>query len=345
MVPLMRENNTDKLMLLPYQELEESVWRKDTCAGCRACISICPAGTLAYNQRINRPYQVLPCVECNACLDACPRLPSNLKSLDSSDVLGSYLDINNVRAKTGSKHFQNGGAATALLSAALEEELVDAALIMGMDRWAQTASPRVIYDAKDLEKCAGSKYTSNAILEHIMDLLKNVNHIALVGTPCTVQAVGLMRRSSNEFAVKLAHKVRFLLGLFCFDAFDGSLIQGVTEQMGIPSWRIDKMSAGDGKMTITLRDGSQKVIPLADIAVHVKPGCRACGDFTAKLSDISLGSIGSAPGMSVAVIRTPEGMGLFKIAEETGLIEAWPGVRTDVVEKVGKIKLRRNGYL
>jgi coenzyme F420 hydrogenase subunit beta len=104
------------------------------------------------------------------------------------------------------------------------------------------------------------------------------------------------------------------------------------------------MSAGEGKMTITLRDGSQKVIPLTDLADHVKPGCRACGDFTAKLSDISLGSIESAPGMSVAMIRTPEGMGLFKIAEEIGLIEVWPGVRTDAVERVGKIKLGRNGY-
>jgi coenzyme F420 hydrogenase subunit beta len=130
---------------------------------------------------------------------------------------------------------------------------------MGMDRWAQNAYHRVIYDAKDLGKCAGSKYTRNAILEHIMDLLKNVNHIALVGTPCVVQAVGLMRRSSNEFAVKLAHKVRFILGLFCFEAFDDSLIQGVTGRLEIPSWRVDKMSAGEGKMTITLRDGSQKV--------------------------------------------------------------------------------------
>ena len=228
-------------------------------------------------------------MECNACLDACPRLPTNIKNLASSDILGPYLDIKNVRAKSGSKRFQNGGAATALLSVALEEELVDAALVMGMDRWAQTAYPRVIYDAKDLEKCAGSKYTSNAILEYIMDLLKNVNHIALVGTPCAVQAVGLMRRSSNEFAVKLAHKVRFIIGLFCFEAFDDSLIQGVTGRLGIPSWRVDKMSAGEGKMTITLRDGSQKVIPLTDLADHVKPGCRACGDFTAKLSDISTG--------------------------------------------------------
>jgi hypothetical protein len=48
--------------------------------------------------------------------------------------------------------------------------------------------------------------------------------------------------------------------------------------------------------------------------------------------------------MSVAMIRTPDGMGLFKLAEEIGTIDVWPGVRTDVVERVGMLKLGRNGY-
>ncbi len=102
------------------------------------------------------------------------------------------------------------------MATALEEELVDCALVVGMDRWAQKSHPRVVYNAKDLEKCAGSKYTSNAVLESIKDIIKDpkVKNIALVGTPCTVQAVGLLRKSSNEYAMKLAHKVRFLIGLF-----------------------------------------------------------------------------------------------------------------------------------
>ena len=330
--------------LLPYQELEENVWLRNVCAGCRACITVCPAGTLAYDPELNRPQQVTMCVECKACLDVCPRMPANTKNIISSDILGPYLTVKNVRSKKNSGRFQNGGAVTALLAAALEEELIDCALVMGEDRWAQKSYPRVVYDVSDLEKCAGSKYTSNAVLEPIQDVVKNVNNIALVGTPCAVQAVGLLRKSSNEFAMKLAHKVRFLLGLFCFEAFSDQLIPEVTRRLCVPPWRIDKMSAGEGNMAITLRDGHLKTIPLSELAGCVKPGCTACADFTAKLSDVSVGSIGSAPGMSTVIVRTPEGMGLFKIAEETGFIEAWDGVNVEVIEKVGKIKLKRNGF-
>ena len=344
MVFRLPEMDMVKLSPPPYQELEESVWLRNTCAGCRACITVCPAGTLAYDTKLNRPHQVTLCVDCKACLDVCPRMPQNIKNISSSEILGPYLDIKNVRSKKNSGRFQNGGAVTSLLTAALEEGLVDCALVMGEDRWAQKSYPRVVYDVSDLEKCAGSKYTSNAVLESIQDIVKSVNNIALVGTPCTVQAMGLLRKSSNEFAMKLAHKVRFLLGLFCFEAFDDQLIPEVTRRLCIPPWRIDKMTAAEGMMTITLRDGGTMTIPLPELSGYVKPGCKACADFTAKLSDISVGSTGSMPDMSVVILRTPEGEGLFKIAEERGFIEARNGVKVEAIEKVGKLKLKRNGF-
>ena len=335
------ENNEVATELLPYQELEKNVWRKNICTGCRGCMAVCPADALTYDSKLSRPSLVTSCEDCRACLDACPRMPANA-DIVSSDIIGPYLEIKNVRSRMSSDRFQNGGAATALLTAALEEELVDCALVMGVDRWTQKATPRVVYDSRDLVKCAGSKYTSNAVLEVIKD--PKVRNIALVGTPCTVQAVGLLRNSSNEYAVNLAQKVRFLIGLFCFEAFDDSLISEITRRIGVQSWRIDKMVAADGLMTVTLRDGARKTIPLSDLAGCVKPGCKTCSDFTARLSDISVGSIGSAPGMSAVLIRTEEGMGLFKIAEERGFIEAWDSVDVKAIERAGRIKLKRNGF-
>jgi coenzyme F420 hydrogenase subunit beta len=48
--------------------------------------------------------------------------------------------------------------------------------------------------------------------------------------------------------------------------------------------------------------------------------------------------------MSVVILRTPEGVGLFKIAEERGFIEAKEGIKVEAIEKVGKLKLERNGF-
>ena len=341
----MLEIDTESSGILPYQRLIDQVWQKNICSGCRGCIAVCLADTLGYDQENSRPQRINPCVECMACLDACPRLGVNAGKINSSSILGDYLEIKNARSTARSVHFQNGGAVTALLAAALEEELVDCALIMGLDRWAHEPYPRIVYQAKDLARSAGSKYTSNAILESMKDLVKDpgVKNVALVGTACTVQAVGLLRRSQNEYAMKLAQKVRFLLGLFCFEAFDNSLVSEVTRRIDAPSWRIDKINAGEGQMTVALRDRSAKKIPLQELASHVRPGCRACADFTAKQSDISVGGVGSAPGMSSVVVRTPEGLGLFKIAEEMGFLEAWDGVRVEAIERVGRLKREKCG--
>jgi len=341
----MQEIDSTNPTILPSQILEAKVWQASLCSGCRACIAVCLADSLAYDRNLNHPVQVNPCVDCKACLDACPRLLANLEKVASPGIIGPSLDIKNVRSRKGSARFQNGGAASALLAAALDEGLVDCALVMGLDRWSQRPHPRVIWDCRDLERSAGSKYTSNAVLESLKDLIKDqqVKNLALVGTPCSVQAVGLLRDSSNEYAMKLSQKVRFLLGLFCFEAFNDSVITRITDIIGQPSWRIDKLYAAEGVMAVTLRDKRVQTIPLSALAEHVRPGCKHCTDFTAKLSDISLGGIGSAPGMSSVIIRTPEGMGLFKIAEEMGFIESWEGVRLEAVEAAGRIKQKRTG--
>jgi coenzyme F420 hydrogenase subunit beta len=331
--------------LQPFQELEQSVWKKDLCAGCRGCITVCPANTLAYDLKLARPYQITPCVDCKACLDACPRTSANLAKF-SSDVVGPYLEMFNVKAKADSRRYQNGGAVTALLKAALDEGLVDRVIVMGADRWEQKAYAQVIGDPAGLDKAAGSKYTSNDVLETMRDVMNDpsVRNVALVGTPCTVQAVGLLRMSSNEYAVKLTQKIRFLVGLFCFESFDDSLVAEVTKRLGVPSWRIAKMNAGEGKLTVTLRSGEIKTLPLSGLAAFVKPGCRKCNDFTSKLADVSVGSVGSAAGSSVVITRTPEGAGLLEIARETGAIDVADGVDVAAIEKVGKLKLKRNGF-
>ncbi|MDD1762623.1 MAG: Coenzyme F420 hydrogenase/dehydrogenase, beta subunit C-terminal domain [Methanothrix sp.] len=341
----LRRSEKDKIepVLSPLEELKKTVWNKSACSGCRACISICPADALAYDLGRNHPYQVLPCVDCMACLDSCPRMPANNQNFIPSQVLGHYKVIQNARSKMKHKHFQNGGAVTGLLAAALEEELIDCALVMARDSWSQEPQPRVVYNAKDLDKCTGSKYTNNAILEPINDIAKGARSIALVGTPCSVQAVGLIRKSSNEFAAKIAQKVRFVVGLFCFEAYDNSLISEVSRLIGMPPWRFDKMNMSEGKMDIRLRDGSHRVIPLQDLAGHAKPGCKGCADFTAKLSDISAGSIGSAPGMTTIIVRTVEGLGLFNIAEEMGFLEVADGVNVEAIKKAGQLKLAKNG--
>ncbi|OPY28492.1 MAG: F(420)H(2) dehydrogenase subunit F [Methanocella sp. PtaU1.Bin125] len=343
----MSDNVPSKPAVLPYKELEEAVWNKDLCAGCRACITVCPGNTLAYDDTLNKPYQYTPCVDCKACLDACPRYGKNYQSFRSGDILGPYLDVRSVRSLLDTPRAQNGGAVTALLTAALEEEVVDCALVMSSDRWIQKAFPTVAYYPEDLRKAAGSKYDSNGVLEALKTVAKDtsVRSIALVGTPCTVESAALLRASTNEYAVALTAKLRFVLGLFCFESFDNAMVQDVAKRLEVPTWNITKMNAGEGRMTVHLRGGEVKHLPLQSLGGHVRKGCKACPDFTARDSDISIGSVGSQPGLSTVVIRSAAGEGLFHIAEDLHYLEAVPGVDIGAIEKVGKLKLKKNGLL
>jgi len=340
----MLSNTSSKPSVLPYKELEESVWKKDICAGCRACITICPGNTLAYDNTENKPYQNTPCVDCKACVDVCPRMSANYGAFLSTELIGPYIDIKSVKAGTGVLRAQNGGVVTALLTTALEEELVDCAVVMGADRWLMKAHPRIAYYPEELNRAAGSKYDSNGILEALKDIAKDdsVRHVAIVGTPCVMESIGLLRASTNEYAIKLSQKIRFAIGLFCFEVFGEGIVTEVSKRLGIPSWRISSMNAGEGKMTVSLRDGEIKTIPLSSLSEFVRKGCKVCPDFTSKSADISVGSVGSKPGLSTVIIRTTEGMGLYQIAEDLQFIEVIQGADTAVIEKVGKLKLKRN---
>lgn len=341
----MLSNASSKPSVLPYKELEEAVWKKDICAGCRACITVCPGNTLAYDSKENKPYQFTPCVDCKACLDVCPRTPANYAAFRSTEIVGPYLDIKSARAGIEVERAQNGGVVTALLTAALEEDLVDCALVMGSDRWVQKAHPKVVFYPDELSKTAGSKYDCNGVLEALKEIAKDdsIRSVAIVGTPCTIEAIGLLRASTNEYATKLAQKVRFAIGLFCFEVFDDAMVGEVSRRLGVPAWRITRMNAGEGKMTVTLRGGEVKQLPLASLSEFVRKGCKTCPDFTSKSADISVGSVGSKPGLSTVIIRTAEGMGLYEIAQDLQYVEPVEGVDAASIEKVGKLKLKKNG--
>ncbi|WP_424359913.1 Coenzyme F420 hydrogenase/dehydrogenase, beta subunit C-terminal domain [Methanocella sp. MCL-LM] len=341
----MHSNASSKPSVLPYKELEESVWKKDICAGCRACITVCPGNTLAFDGKEHKPYQFTPCVDCKACLEVCPRTPANYAAFRSTEIIGPYLDIKSARAGVEVERAQNGGVVTALLTAALEEGLVDCALVMGSDRWIQKAHPMIAYYPEDLSKAAGSKYDSNGVLEALKTVASDdsIRSVAVVGTPCAIQSIGLLRASTNEYAMKLAKKVRFAIGLFCFEVFDDAMVEEVSKRLGVPTWRITKMNAGEGKMTVTLRGGEVKQLPLSSLGDYVRKGCKVCPDFTSKSADISVGSVGSKPGLSTVIVRSAVGLGLFEIALDMQFIETVPGVDSVAIEKVGKLKLKRNG--
>lgn len=297
-----------------YVDLMHEVWDRGLCAGCGACVAVCPADAICFDEPGGalRPRNIGYCkqlndeVDCGACYDACPRVMKVDKG-----VLGEYEEIISARAAMDIPRKQTGGAVTAILYTALNEGLIDAIVTVGEDRWTKKPVSVVITDSGELIHHAGSRYNwwvplvaalKSAVIE------KKYQRIAVIGVPCVVQAIHRMRHSGNDLLAPFGKRIRLVIGLFCTETFDyHTLMEELLQaQHHIEAWKIDHMDVR-GRLDVTLRDGTSRSFPLKELEAAIRPGCRHCTDFTAIFADISAGSVGSERGHTTLVVRNDIG--------------------------------------
>ncbi len=120
------------------KELEERVIRAGLCTGCGACVGLCPYQA-SYR---DRTVTLHPCdLTQGRCYAFCPRTPVDLGALhrklsagaDWTPELGAVGGFFITRAADEAirQRAQHGGTVTALISLALREGLIDAAVLAG----------------------------------------------------------------------------------------------------------------------------------------------------------------------------------------------------------------------
>ncbi|MHC1610125.1 MAG: Coenzyme F420 hydrogenase/dehydrogenase, beta subunit C-terminal domain, partial [Candidatus Methanospirareceae archaeon] len=67
---------------------------------------------------------------------------------------------------------------------------------------------------------------------------------------------------------------------------------------------------------IVRSNGKEKSCKVTALEDAVRNNCFYCEDFTAKLADISVGSVGSPEGSSTVIIRSKKGEELFNSLED-----------------------------
>lgn len=145
--------------------------------------------------------------------------------------------------------------------------------------------------------------------------------IAYVGIPCHTLALRKMEAWQHKFIDSLA----ITIGLFCLGAFSlDSLLPYITKKYGVQPSEIKKMSLSSDFIVQTA-DKTVK-IPFPEVAEHLKSSCRTCMDFTAELSDISIGAADPLENWSTVIIRTKAGEDFFYDAVANGIIT------TEVIE-------------
>ncbi len=332
------------------EALEARVLKKGLCVGCGACAGLCPY-LLAWRDGVIKLH------DCDLikgrCFAYCPRGEVDLASVHRAVFGGEYQDIElgplkrivaaraldeDLRARA-----QSGGVVSALMSLALREGLIQAAVLTAR-RDDLLPQGRVVRRPDEVASMAGSSYVTGPTLAALnQGPWAKGERIGLVGLPCQVLSLGQMRAAGPDKQAPV-EQVTLIIGLFCtwalahqpfFDFLHRRLNHAAIRKLDI--------TPPPQRLLQVFTDAGQTDIPLDEIRSFIRPGCAVCLDMTAELADVSVGTLEGRAGWNTVVIRTRAGEELLKRAEVMGVleVEALPSENLNHLKEASILKKKR----
>ena len=351
-----------------WRDLVREVVDQGRCTGCSGCILACPRNVLTLDWESWTPQLMSEawfgdtgddCVHsergCTMCTRACPRfdaweedsdLAAHGRRRQPDEVLGIHRDILLVNATDDhiARAGQDGGLATAMLTYALEHDIIDAALVSYTDR-GQAVRPGVARTRDELLAAAGSRYTysPNTLAWTEAAALDGVDRLGIASVGCQVSVPAV---SAQRGARKVARRFALTIGLLCSKTFDASIYADLVEaEYGIRRDDIVKVNIkGKFQVWTSSPDGDADLeIPLKECQPFQRAGCDQCPDFTAQHADISLGGIGRYRNTTLTIVRSTLAEDLIRGMEGDGWITTRSAAEHDpgAVELVGKMSARQ----
>ena len=314
------------------RELQSEVLARDLCSLCGACVGMCPY-LVAYRGR------VVALDECNLpqgrCYVFCPRTSVDLDLLSqavfgvpyAADELGTVQQITMARARDDGirSKAQYGGTVTALASFALDQGLIDAAVLTVRDE-SILPNGTLADNTAQIRDCAGSNFVAAPTLAAFNreSGKGDVQKIGVVATPCQALALAKMKASPLENRNNV-DKLSLVIGLFCtwalrYDDFARFLAEKV------PLRQIIKFDIPPPPANIfqVFTDSGRIDVPLDQVRSFIRPTCNVCIDMTAEFADISVGAAEGVAGWNTLIIRSDAGRELVEAAQAKGVIETKP---------------------
>ncbi|MFX1491453.1 MAG: Coenzyme F420 hydrogenase/dehydrogenase, beta subunit C-terminal domain [Promethearchaeota archaeon] len=303
---------------LGFEHLEANVIDAGKCCSCGGCEAACPIGAIELQNF--HPTLVKDCTKCEFCWKACPRMIDDYgpiytqvfgEEAKRDPFLGVYRQAYALRNADESvrKRSQDGGVVTGILIHLLEEGKIQGAIISGVDPDAPwKPMPQVATSRKEILAASKSRYTRSPNLVALREALKErkLSQVAVVGTPCHIQAIQRMRLAPLK---KIDRSVVFTIGLFCSETFkfEDLMQQKIVDELGVPLENLRKLDI-KGKLLVYPRGAKESLkIPLKEAQAWVDPGCHPCRDFASDFADISVGGAGTPGKWSTVLARSEEG--------------------------------------
>lgn len=265
-------------------------------------------------------------------------------------VLGNYKTC--VAARSTDKEIlkgaQDGGIVTQLFAYALEEGIIDGAIVAGPSDEPWKPEPIVATTKAELLAARGTKYTLSPNISLLKEATRSygLDRVGIVGTPCQMQAV----RKAQLYPVGMRDvpdKIALAIGIFCMENFPYQSIEALVEDhCGLKMESVKKLDIGKGKFWAYTERGAVAQIPLKVTHKYEQPGCHVCLDYVSNLADVSTGSVGTPDGWSTVFVRTKVGDDVWAKANAAGCFETQdiasvkPGL--ELVTKLATEKITKN---
>jgi coenzyme F420 hydrogenase subunit beta len=288
----------------------ESV-ENDLCTGCGTCVALCTeeAIKLTIDERKGIYVPELneeKCNNCGICYEVCPGHEVDFKQLnleifgkEPEDILiGNYLNcyIGHSTDYDIRYNSASGGLVTQLLIFALEEEIIDGALVTRMKKDNPLEPEAFIARTREeIIEASKSKYCpvpANVALKEIINS-KEEERFAVVGLPCHIHGI----RKAEQMNKKLKEKIVLHIGIFCSHTPNFWGTELLLERMKIKKEKVIKLDyrgeGWPGSMKICLKDGELLLLPdywsFVGSDFFTPNRCLMCSDGANELADISFG--------------------------------------------------------
>jgi coenzyme F420 hydrogenase subunit beta len=268
------------------------------------------------------------------CYVFCPRTSLDLDLLSqtvfgvpyAADELGTVQEIAMARARDEGirSKAQFGGTVTALASFALDQGLIDSAVLTASDE-SILPSGTLAGSTAQVRDCAGSNFVAAPTLAAFnRESEKDAQRIGVVAIPCQALALAKMRASPLENRNNI-DKLKLVIGLFCTWALRyEELARFLADK--VPLGQIVRFDIPPPPANIfqVFTDSGRIDISLDEVRPFIRPTCDVCIDMTAEFADVSVGAAEGAEGWNTLIVRSDAGRELVEAARAKGVIETAP---------------------
>ena len=310
-----------------FDDLEYYVIERGVCTGCGTCAGVCPRIGFENDRPVMKD-EYDP--HCNSCTRFCPqfyvpssRMEEMIFGAVRNDRYLGYVD-QIVSARSNSDVIrsvsQDGGVTTTLSKYLLESGAVEGVLMAGVsEREPLKPVPIVATTGEDVVGAAGSRYSICPVVMGLREAFdRGMKKIAIVGTPCQVQGIRKLELFSED---RYPFDIKAVIGIFCFENFryDELFKNFIEGELGIELAGIKSVKIRNNSFELH-KSGEVESIPLKSVFKHANEPCMLCRDFSAELSDISIGAIGAKTDWNTVIIRSERGRRLFEEVVEKDLV-------------------------